>query len=309
MGYHCKRKPRLIMISNDTNQNSIPQWRAYLGLCKLRVVGALVFTAVIGMFLAVPGLPPLQESLWGAIGIGLAAASAAALNHFYDREADGKMGRTEGRPLPQSLIEPRQANIFAVAVGAISMVILTFLVNPLTAVLTFVSLIGYAVIYTRYLKRVTTQNIVIGGAAGAAPPVLGWCAVTGAVHPHSLLLFLLIFIWTPPHFWPLALAKKDEYRLADMPMLPVIYGDEITKQHILGYTVLLMIVSLMPYLTGMSGLIYLVTALLLGGGFLYFAIRLKLASDNRLAMPTFGYSLLYLGGIFSALLVDHYIRF
>jgi len=165
------------------------------------------------------------------------------------------------------------------------------------------------VIYTRYLKRVTTQNIVIGGAAGAAPPVLGWCAVTGAIHPHSLLLFLIIFIWTPPHFWPLALAKKDEYRLADMPMLPVIYGDDVTKLHILGYTILLVIFSLLPYLTGMSGLIYLASALLLGSGFLYYAIRLKRAKDNKLAMRTFGYSLLYLGGIFSALLVDHYLRF
>jgi protoheme IX farnesyltransferase len=290
-------------------QTPTPTWRAYLGLCKLRVVGAIVFTAVIGMFLAVPGLPPLAETLWGALGIGLAAASAAALNHVYDREIDSKLGRTEDRPLPQAQLKPQQANTFALIIGTLSMVILTVFVNPLTAVLTFVSLIGYAVIYTRYLKRVTTQNIVIGGAAGAAPPVLGWCAVTGAVHPHSLLLFLIIFIWTPPHFWPLALAKKDEYRLADMPMLPVIYGDDVTKLHILGYTILLVIFSLLPYLTGMSGLIYLTSALLLGAGFLYYAIRLKRAKDNKLAMRTFGYSLLYLGGIFSALLVDHYLRF
>jgi protoheme IX farnesyltransferase len=190
----------------------------------------------------------------------------------------------------------------------ISMGILGVLVNPLTAVLTFVSLIGYAVIYTRYLKRVTTQNIVIGGAAGAAPPVLGWCAVTGTLDPHSLLLFLLIFVWTPPHFWPLALAKKDEYRLAEMPMLPVIYGDEVTKLHILLYTILLLIFSLLPFLTGLSGLIYLISAVLLGSIFLAFAVRLKLANDNRLAMPTFAYSLFYLAGIFIALLVDHYIH-
>ncbi len=295
------------MPSNATPSAPLPVWRAYLGLCKLRVVGAIVFTAVIGMFLAVPGWPPLAETLWGAIGIGLAAASAAALNHVYDREIDGKMGRTEARPLPQAQLRPSQANGFALLIGALSMVILTVFVNPLTAVLTFVSLIGYAVIYTRYLKRITAQNIVIGGAAGAAPPVLGWCAVTGAVHPHSLLLFLIIFIWTPPHFWPLALARKDEYRLADMPMLPVIYGDAVTKLHILLYTVLLVIFSLLPFLTGMSGLIYLAAALLLGSGFLYYAIRLKLASDNRLAMRTFGYSLLYLAGIFSALLIDHYL--
>ena len=297
------------MISTPPVSAPPPIWKAYLGLCKLRVVGAIVFTAVIGMFLALPGWPPFQQAFWGALGIGLAAASAAALNHVYDREIDRKMGRTEDRPLPQAQLTPRQANRFALILGVISMIMLWVLVNPLTAVLTFVSLIGYAVIYTRYLKRVTTQNIVIGGAAGAAPPVLGWCAVTGAIHPHSLLLFLIIFIWTPPHFWPLALAKKDEYRLADMPMLPVIYGDDITKLHILGYTILLLICSLLPFFTGMSGLIYLVSALLLGGIFLYYAIRLKRARDNKLAMRTFGYSLIYLGGIFSALLVDHYFRF
>ena len=293
-----------------TAKDSTPaaaSWRAYLGLCKLRVVGAIVFTAVIGMFLAVPGLPPLAEAFWGALGIGLAAASAAALNHVYDREIDSKMGRTEDRPLPQAQLQPRQANIFAGILCFISMAILTLLVNPLTAVLTFMSLIGYAVIYTRYLKRITTQNIVIGGAAGAAPPVLGWCAVTGTVHPHALLLFLIIFVWTPPHFWPLALARKDEYRLAEMPMLPVIYGDDVTKLHILLYTILLVIFSLLPYLTGMSGLLYLASALLLGAGFLYFAIRLKRARDNKLAMRTFGYSLLYLAGIFLALLIDHYV--
>ena len=295
------------MISTASEATRVATWKIYLGLCKLRVVGAIVFTAVIGMFLAVPGLPPLQETFWGALGIGLAAASAAALNHVYDREIDSKMGRTEDRPLPQAQLTARQANTFALIIGSLSMLILTLFVNSLTAILTFVSLIGYAVIYTRYLKRVTTQNIVIGGAAGAAPPALGWCAVTGSIHPHALLLVLLIFIWTPPHFWPLALAKKDEYRLADMPMLPVIYGDDITKLHILLYTVLLVIVSLLPYLTGMSGLIYLVAAILLGGGFLYYAIRLKLATDNKLAMRTFGYSLIYLAGIFSALLADHYL--
>lgn len=287
---------------------SAPSFRAYLALCKLRVVSAIVFTAVIGMFLAVPGLPPLGVSFWAALGIGMAAASAAALNHVYDREADSKMRRTEYRPLPQHQLEPQQANRFAGLLCVVSMAILTFLVNPLTAVLTFLSLIGYAVIYTRYLKRVTAQNIVIGGAAGAAPPVLGWCAVTGSLDPHSLLLFLLIFVWTPPHFWPLALAKKDEYRLADMPMLPVIYGDAITKLHILLYTILLFIVGLFPYIFHMSGLIYLVAAVVLGLGFLYYAVRLWRAEDNKLAMRTFGYSLFYLMGLFSALLADHYLR-
>ncbi len=284
------------------------KWRAYLGLCKLRVVGAIVFTAIIGMFLALPELPPLAKTFWAAIGIGLAAASAAALNHVYDREIDSKMGRTESRPLPQSHLKPQEANRFALILGVISMLILIFEVNLLTAILTFVSLIGYAVIYTRYLKRVTSQNIVIGGAAGAAPPVLGWCAMTGTVDPHALLLFLLIFIWTPPHFWPLALAKKEEYRLADMPMLPVIYGDEVTKLHILLYTILLLIVSLLPFLTGMSGLIYLLVALVMGVVFLVYAIRLKRATNNRLAMRTFAFSLVYLAAIFSALLIDHYYR-
>lgn len=283
-------------------------WRSYLALCKPRVVGAIVFTAVIGMFLAVPGLPPLDVSLWAALGIALAAASAAALNHVFDREIDGEMARTEDRPLPQAKLRPRQANIFAGMLGALSMFILAVFVNVLTAALTFFSLIGYAVIYTRYLKRVTPQNIVIGGAAGAAPPVLGWCAVTGSVHPHALLLALLIFVWTPPHFWPLALAKQNEYERIQMPMLPVIYGEELTKLHILLYTILLFIVSLLPYLTGMSGLIYLTAAVGFGTGFLYYTIRLKRAPDNKLAMPTFGYSLLYLIGIFSALLVDHYVR-
>lgn len=296
------------MLSSKKQKEAAFSWRTYLALCKLRVVGAIVFTAVIGMFLAVPGLPPFSETAWGAIGIGLAAASAAALNHVYDREIDGKMHRTEDRPLPQHQIEPRQANIFAMLLGIVSMSILTILVNPLTAVLTFISLIGYAVIYTRYLKRITVQNIVIGGAAGAAPPVLGWTAVTNTLDPHSLLLFLLIFIWTPPHFWPLALAKKEEYKLAEMPMLPVIYGDDITKLHILLYTILLFIFSIFPYLTGMSGLLYLLSALALSGGFLYHAILLKLAPNNKLAMKTFVYSLWYLIGIFSALLVDHYYR-
>ncbi len=284
------------------------KWRAYLGLCKLRVVGAIVFTAIIGMFLALPVLPPFAKTFWAAMGIGLAAASAAALNHVYDREIDSKMGRTEARPLPQSHLEPHEANRFALILGVISMLILIFEINLMTAILTFVSLIGYAVIYTRYLKRVTSQNIVIGGAAGAAPPVLGWCAMTGTVDPHALLLFLLIFIWTPPHFWPLALAKKEEYRLADMPMLPVIYGDEVTKLHILLYTILLLIVSLLPFLTGMSGLIYLLVAVVMGVVFMIYAIRLKRASNNRLAMRTFAFSLVYLAAIFSALLIDHYYR-
>lgn len=282
-------------------------WRTYLGLCKLNVVGHIVFTAVIGMFLAVPGLPPLPILAWATVGIGLAAASAAALNHFLDRKADAEMGRTKKRPLPQGLVTPAQVITFATILGALSMLILGLFVNALTAFLTFLSLIGYAIIYTVYLKRATPQNIVIGGAAGAAPPVLGWCAVTGEVHPYALLLFLIIFVWTPPHFWAYAIAKRDDYAKVNIPMLPVTHGVPITQLHVFLYTILLFLVGLLPYLTRMSGLVYLAGAIGLGGGFLYHAWRLKNKADNRIAMKTFGYSLFYLVGIFSFLLVDHYI--
>ncbi|HWO99261.1 MAG TPA: heme o synthase [Methylococcus sp.] len=282
-------------------------WRTYLALCKLKVVGHIVFTAVIGMFLAVPGLPPLDRVFWGALGIGCAAASAAALNHFLDRQADAAMARTQNRPLPSGRIEPRQVIAFALALGVLSMAILVAFVNVLTAFLTFLSLIGYAVIYTVYLKRATPQNIVIGGAAGAAPPVLGWCAVTGQVHPYALLLFLLIFVWTPPHFWAYAIAKREDYAKVSIPMLPVTHGIAFTQLHILLYTIILFLVSLLPYATGMSGGLYLLGAVPLGGIFLHYAVRLKRKADPRLAMRTFGYSLVYLVGIFSALLIDHYL--
>lgn len=281
-------------------------WKTYLGLCKLKVVGHIVFTAVIGMFLAVPGWPPFWEAWWGSVGIALAAASAAALNHLLDREADAEMARTQNRPLPQGQLQPRDVVLFALILGALSMLILGGLVNALTMILTFFSLIGYAVVYTVYLKRATPQNIVIGGAAGAAPPVLGWCAVTNQIHPYALLLFLLIFVWTPPHFWAYAIAKREDYSKVNIPMLPVTHGIEMTQLHILLYTVLLFLVSLFPYLTGMSGLLYLLAAVGFGAGFLYYAIRLKRNADPSLAMRTFGYSLVYLVGIFSALLIDHY---
>jgi protoheme IX farnesyltransferase len=282
-------------------------WRTYLALCKLKVVGHIVFTAVIGMFLAVPGLPPLDRMFWGTLGIACAAASAAALNHFLDRQADAVMARTQDRPLPSGRIEPRQVIAFALALGVLAMAILVSFVNVLTAFLTFLSLIGYAVIYTVYLKRVTPQNIVIGGAAGAAPPVLGWCAVTGQVHPYALLLFLLIFVWTPPHFWAYAIAKREDYAKVSIPMLPVTHGIAFTQLHILLYTILLFLVSLLPYATGMSGGLYLLGAVPLGAIFLHYAVRLKRKADPRLAMRTFGYSLVYLVGIFSALLIDHYL--
>ncbi len=285
-------------------------WRIYLGLCKLNVVGHIVFTAIIGMFLAVPGpdLPPLGLAAWGSLGIGLAAASAAALNHYLDRKADAEMARTQKRPLPQGDIQPGHVVRFALLLGGLSMLILVAFVNALTALLTFLSLIGYAVIYTVYLKHATPQNIVIGGAAGAAPPVLGWCAITDSVHPHALLLFLLIFVWTPPHFWAYAIAKREDYAKVNIPMLPVTHGVPITQLHVLLYTILLFIIGLFPYLTHMSGLVYLAGAVGFGGVFLYHAWLLKKNATPRIAMKTFAYSLVYLVGIFSSLLVDHYVK-
>ena len=279
----------------------------YLELTKPRVVALIVFTAVIGMLLATPGLPPLRESLLGTAGIWLAAASAAAINHLLDRRIDALMARTAGRPLPTGGLNGRQVLLFALALGALSMAILWFGVNPLTAVLTFASLIGYAVIYTAYLKRATPQNIVIGGLAGAAPPALGWTAVTGELHPHALLLVLIVFVWTPPHFWALAIFRRADYARADIPMLPVVYGVNYTRWHVLLYTVLLCVVTVLPWLTGMSGLFYLGGALVLGGGFLYYAIRLMNPPDELFAMKVFNYSIVYLMALFAFLLGDHYI--
>jgi len=282
-------------------------WRDYYELCKPRVVFLIVFTAIVGMFLATPGMVPLQPLIFGTLGIGLAAASAAAINQLVDQQADSIMGRTSKRPLPTGHLTNKQALFFAIAIGLLAMLILVVLVNVLTAVLTFLSLIGYAVIYTMFLKRATPQNIVIGGAAGAAPPVLGWTAVTGTVDPNSLLLFLIIFAWTPPHFWALAIHKRDEYAKVDIPMLPVTHGVEFTRLHVLLYTIILIIVTLLPYLVGMSGLIYLASILILNAVFLYYAIRLQSAKHPAIAMKTFGYSILYLMLLFAALLIDHYL--
>lgn len=292
-----------------TNQDSTLSWKNYLELCKPKVVVLLVFTAIVGMLLAVPGMPPLDLLIYGTIGIGLASSSAAAINHFIDQKADAKMARTHNRPLPTGELNSRNVLIFAAIIGLVAMAILVIFVNTLTAALTFMSLIGYAIIYTIYLKHMTPQNIVIGGAAGAAPPVLGWCAITGQVHPHALLLFLIIFIWTPPHFWALAVAKREEYANAGIPMLPVTHGAKFTRLQILLYTVLLFIVTLLPYLTGMSGLIYLATSVTLGIGFIYYAIKMMLNTDNKTAMKTFFYSINYLMLMFAALLIDHYFYF
>ena len=292
------------------NVNSIRQtavWRDYYELTKPRVVVLIVFTAVVGMFLAVPGLPGLTAVALGTLGIGLAASSAAVINHVLDARIDIQMSRTRTRPLPQGRLTETNALAFAVVLGALSMLILWFLVNPLTALLTFASLIGYAIIYTAYLKRATPQNIVIGGAAGAAPPILGWTAVTGEIHSDALILFLIIFVWTPPHFWALAIARKDDYEKAGVPMLPVTHGNEFTRVFILLYTILLFLITILPYLSGMSGLIYLLAALVLGGIFLYYAVRLKDDDSIELPMRVFRFSINYLMILFAALLIDHYL--
>jgi protoheme IX farnesyltransferase len=283
-------------------------WRDYYELGKPKVVALIVFTAVVGMFLAVPGLPPLGALVFGTLGIGMAASSAAAINHVVDRRFDRKMARTMLRPIPTGHLTSGQALGYAAAIGIASMMILWVLVNPLTAILTFASLIGYAVLYTVWLKHITPQNIVIGGAAGAAPPVLGWTSVTGHVDPYALLLFLIIFAWTPPHFWALAIARREEYMKAGIPMLPVAYGVEFTRLHILLYTILLCIVTLLPWLTGMTGLIYLAAAVVLGALFVRHAIALRRdGAPAHLPMTVFRYSINYLMFLFAALLIDHYV--
>jgi protoheme IX farnesyltransferase len=294
----------------NTTAETHTDWRDYYELTKPRVVVLIVFTAIVGMFLAVPGMPDIIALVFGTLGIGIAASSAAVFNHVLDARTDILMMRTRGRPLPQGKLTARSALIFASALCVISMAMLWFVVNPLTAVLTFCSLIGYAVVYTIFLKRATPQNIVIGGAAGAAPPMLGWAAITGEVGSNALLLFLIIFVWTPPHFWALAIARKDEYAKVDIPMLPVTHGEAYTRLNILFYTILLVLVTILPYLTGMSGLIYLLTAIALGGVFLYYAIQMMREPDNKaLPMETFKFSISYLGALFAALLVDHYFLF
>ena len=282
-------------------------WHDYYELCKPRVVALIVFTAVVGMFLATPGMVPWPVIFLGTLGIGMAAAAAAVINQLVEQQVDSLMARTHKRPLPTGNVSAPQAIAFALLLGISAMVILTKFINPLTAVLTLLSIIGYAVIYTLFLKRATPQNIVIGGAAGAAPPVLGWTAVTGQVDPHSLLLFLIIFAWTPPHFWALAIYRCEEYAKADIPMLPVTHGVAFTRLHVLLYTIILFIVSLLPFITQMSGWLYLLGAVSLGTGFLYYAIRLLSGKDDRMAIKTFAYSIVYLAALFTFLLIDHYI--
>jgi protoheme IX farnesyltransferase len=280
----------------------------FLQLTKPRVVSLIVFTAVIGMFLAVPGMVPAQAFVFGTVGIALVAGAAAAINCLVERKIDAVMARTRARPLPRGVLTPAQTLAFAGGVGGVGMWLLYTLVNPLTMWLTLATFIGYAVIYTVVLKPLTPQNIVIGGASGAMPPVLGWAAVTGTVSQEALLLFLIIFAWTPPHFWALALYRKHEYAKAGVPMLPVTHGDKYTRLHVLLYTVILFVVSMLPFATRMSGMIYLVSAVLLGVVFLWYAVRVYAAYTDHVAHSTFRYSILYLSALFAALLIDHYWR-
>ncbi len=286
---------------------SASRWRSFYELTKPRVVMLIVFTSIVGTLLASPGMPPVDALLLGNLGIGLAAASAAVINHVLDERIDSQMSRTRGRPLPTGKLSARAALMFALLLCVASMAILVLFVNTLTALLTFASLIGYAVVYTVWLKRATSQNIVIGGAAGAAPPVLGWAAVTNSIDSNALLLFLIVFVWTPPHFWALAIARKDEYAKVGIPMLPVTHGVAFTRLQVLLYTVLLVAVTLMPFVTGMSGLIYLGVALVLDGMFLFHAFQLKNSERAHLPMKVFRFSITYLMWLFAALLVDHYL--
>ncbi|MGA9855030.1 MAG: heme o synthase [Gammaproteobacteria bacterium] len=288
-------------------QSGHTSWWDFYELGKPRIVLLIVFTAIVGMFLAVPGMLPLRQFIFGTIGIGLAASCASAINHLLDRRADAAMFRTRHRPLPQGHVTERQVMIYASILGTLSMLVLLVFVNWLTAVLTFASLIGYAIIYTGFLKRASPQNIVIGGLAGAAPPVLGWAAVTNHVAPGALLLCLIIFVWTPPHFWALAIHRREDYAKAGIPMLPVTHGVPYTVVQIILYTFLLVAVSILPYLIGMSGFLYLIGALTLGGIFLVYAFALRYRSDPSLPMRIFRYSIVYLTALFLLLLVDHYI--
>lgn len=282
-------------------------WRRYFELTKPKVVALILFTALVGMLLATPGMVPLPTLFFGLLGIGLCAGAGAALNHVVDQRIDAIMDRTRERPLPSGDLDARHAVVFAIGLAAVSMLVLVVFVNPLTAFLTFVAFIGYAVIYTMYLKRATPQNVVWGGIAGAMPPLLGWTAVTGEISVEGLLLALLVFVWTPPHFWALAIKRRDEYARADVPMLPVTHGLAYTKLQILIYSLLLFWVSLMPFMIHMSGPLYLVGALGLGLGFVYQSVRLLRSEGDALAMKTFGYSVLYLSVLFAFLLADHYL--
>ncbi len=300
------------MTDSEIKFSAQATWRDYLELTKPKVVVLILVTAVVGMFMATPGMVPWNILIIATIGIGFAAGGAAVVNHVVDQKIDAIMARTLKRPIATGKIDARKAILLAMVLSVTSMILLYFFINPLTALLTLFGLVGYAFVYTMYLKRATPQNIVIGGLSGAIPPLLGWTAVDGyggTIHPHALLLVLIIFVWTPPHFWALAIFRRDEYAKANIPMLPVTHGIEFTKTSIILYTVLLIFAGLLPYLTRMSGLVYAISSSILGLIFLAYAVKLKLSDERKIAMDTFKYSINYLLLIFVALLVDHYFRY
>lgn len=300
-------KAMMINLRHLSTGKKQAAWRDYLELCKPKVVALMLLTSVIGMCLATPDWVPVDIFIFGNVGIALCAGAAAVINHVVDRRIDTVMARTQHRPVATGRVPPMNALTFALVMGSLGMVILMFFVNSITAWLTLGSLLGYAVVYTMFLKRATPQNIVIGGLAGAAPPLLGWTAVTGQLDGHGLLLVLIIFAWTPPHFWALAIHRKKEYGKANIPMLPVTHGEQYTKIHILLYTVILLVVSVLPWLVKMSGYIYLGAALLLGGRFLFWAWVLLRSTCENAAIKTFRFSITYLMLLFVALLADHYL--
>tara|TARA_B110001450_G_scaffold186992_1_gene175034 strand:- start:6 stop:878 length:873 start_codon:yes stop_codon:yes gene_type:complete len=281
--------------------------KSYYILCKPNVVYMMLICALVGMLLAEDSVSSVSNIIISLLGIALCSGSAAAINQVVDRKADASMTRTDQRPLPQGELSPFHASCFAFVIGLVGALILYFFVNTLTMLLTLASLIGYAFIYTIYLKRATPQNIVIGGLAGAAPPLLGWAAISNTIEPFALLLVLIIFAWTPPHFWALAIYRKDEYAKESIPMLPVTHGVAFTKLQIVLYTIILFIVSILPYIVLMSGAIYLISAVILSSIFMYYSIRLYLSDDDSYAMRTFNFSIYYIFLIFVALLCDHYL--
>jgi len=285
---------------------TMPGWQDYLTLCKPRVVLLMLLCALVGMLLATPGMVSWDILVFGNLGIALVAASAAAMNHLMDARVDAVMARTRNRPVAQGRVSGAQGAVFVALTGLVGLVILAWLVNPLTALLNLASWIGYGLIYTLYLKRATPQNIVIGGLFGAAPPLFGWTAVTGTIDGGALLLVLIIFTWTPPHFWALAIDRVDEYREVAIPMLPVTHGEQYTKLHILLYTVILILISVMPFVIGMSNILYLAVALVLGGVFLFHCVRM-LKDRDQAPIQTFRFSIVYLMLLFIGLVVDHYM--
>jgi heme o synthase len=297
------------MIGSLTHRHAASRLQQFYHLTKPRVVSLIVFTAVIGMFLATPGMVPPQVLVFGTLGIALVAGAAAAINCLVEQHIDAIMTRTRWRPLPRGQLTSAETLAFAGLIGGTGLAMLYALVNPITTWLTLATFVGYAIVYTLLLKPRTPQNIVIGGASGAMPPVLGWVAVTGEASADALLLFLIIFAWTPPHFWSLALYRKLDYAKAGVPMLPVTHGERFTRLHVLLYTVILVAVTLLPFATRMSGWIYLASALVLGGVFLAYAWRIYRDYSDALARETFRYSIAYLSALFAALLIDHYVRF